>query len=178
MRRSPHRRTDRRDARGQSLVEFALVLFPLMLILLGAIQFAIIWATQIGVTNAVRDSVRAASGVQPIDSTGAVTSAQEIAYAGSIKSTILVPALGANVPFYGSGNLQSATICYSSFRDASGEPALQTTVTVVYGHAIFIPFIADVLGRTSLATTSALALPVGLEPATPLPAVGTGGCSS
>ena len=64
----------RRRSRGQSVVEFALVLLPMLLLLLGAIQFAIIWAAQVGVTNAVRDAARVASLQQPkADAAGNVT---------------------------------------------------------------------------------------------------------
>ncbi|MEX1171723.1 MAG: TadE/TadG family type IV pilus assembly protein [Chloroflexota bacterium] len=46
---------------GQSLVEFALVLMPLFLILLGIIQFGFIFNTYVTMTNAAREGARAAS---------------------------------------------------------------------------------------------------------------------
>jgi Flp pilus assembly protein TadG len=58
------RRRPRRVAtasRGQSLVEFALVLPLLMLILLGIIQFGLIFNTQVTITNAAREGARAAT---------------------------------------------------------------------------------------------------------------------
>ena len=43
---------------GQSLVEFALVLTPLLLILLGIIQFGFIFNTYVTLTNAAREAAR------------------------------------------------------------------------------------------------------------------------
>ena len=44
--------------RGQSLVEFALVLTPLFLVLLGIIQFGFIFNTYVTLTNAAREGAR------------------------------------------------------------------------------------------------------------------------
>jgi Flp pilus assembly protein TadG len=46
---------------GQSLVEFALILTPLFLILLGIIQFGFIFNTYVTLTNATREAARAGS---------------------------------------------------------------------------------------------------------------------
>lgn len=168
------------ESRGQSLPEFALILVPIMLLLLGATQFGIIWSTQVGVTNAVRDAARAASLVQPKngDSAGTIDTTTESTYATTIMNGKLKPGLAAQVPFYSVSNLQSAMVCYKTFLDATSTPALQTTVTVTYGHAIIIPLLAGVLGSNSLATTSTITIPVGVTPPSVLPSVGTGGCSS
>jgi Flp pilus assembly protein TadG len=49
----------RRDiARGQSLVEFALVLVPLLLLILGVIQFGLIFNSYVTMTNAAREGAR------------------------------------------------------------------------------------------------------------------------
>ncbi len=166
-------------SRGQSLAEFAIILVPTMLLLLGAIQFGVIWATQVGVTNAVRDAAREASLVQPkADSAGTIDTATETAYGNSVKTNKLLAGLVAQVPFYSSANLQAATVCYTSFTDASGALALETTVSVTYAHAIFVPLIAGVLGTNGLATTSTISIPVGLTEPYSLPADGTSGCSS
>ena len=45
-------------ARGQSLVEFALVLVPLMLLILGVIQFGLIFNSYVTMTNAAREGAR------------------------------------------------------------------------------------------------------------------------
>lgn len=171
--------TDRRRHRssGQSLPEFALVLVPMLLLLLGAIQLGVIWSTQVGVANAVRDAARAASVVQPKgDSAGTVDSGTAGSYAGSIRTNKLLPSLLAQVPFYSYSNVQLASVCYATVTDVSGALALQTTVTVRYGHQIFIPLMAGILGN-NLAATSTVALPVGLTQPYVLTA-GMSGCSS
>lgn len=45
-------------ARGQSLVEFALVLMPLLLLILGVIQFGLIFNSYVTMTNAAREGAR------------------------------------------------------------------------------------------------------------------------
>lgn len=52
------RSLDRRAGRGQSLVEFALILTPLFLILLGIIQFGFIFNSYVTMTNAAREGAR------------------------------------------------------------------------------------------------------------------------
>ncbi len=61
--RIAHRTRNRRrpGAKGQSLVEFALVLTPLFLIMLGIIQFGFIFNAYITITNATREAAREAS---------------------------------------------------------------------------------------------------------------------
>jgi Flp pilus assembly protein TadG len=51
----------RSRAEGQSLVEFALVLTPLFLIMLGIVQFGFIFNAYITITNATREAAREAS---------------------------------------------------------------------------------------------------------------------
>jgi Flp pilus assembly protein TadG len=52
------RSLDRHAGRGQSLVEFALILIPLFLILLGIIQFGFIFNSYVTMTNAAREGAR------------------------------------------------------------------------------------------------------------------------
>jgi Flp pilus assembly protein TadG len=172
------RRTRARS--GQSLVEFALILVPIMLLLLGAIQFGVIWAAQVGVTNAVRDAVRAASGLQPkADAAGNVTAGSEATFATSIYDNVLVPGLQNHVPFYNATAATGKSICYSTFTDVASGTALRATATVTYGHPIFIPLLSAILGP-SISTTTTMSIPVGLEQPYVLPGVGTsagvGGC--
>lgn len=52
----------RRDgARGQSLVEFSIVLAPLLLVVLGILQFGLIFNSYVTVSNAVREAAREGS---------------------------------------------------------------------------------------------------------------------
>jgi Flp pilus assembly protein TadG len=59
-RRPAHRRVRgrRAGARGQSLVEFSLVIMPLMLVLLGIIQFGFVFNAYVTMTNAAREGAR------------------------------------------------------------------------------------------------------------------------
>ncbi len=59
-RETRRRRTGRRS-NGQSLVEFALVLTPLFLVLLGIIQFGFIFNSYVTLTNASREGARSGS---------------------------------------------------------------------------------------------------------------------
>jgi Flp pilus assembly protein TadG len=53
--RAPRKRAGRRRGRGQSLVEFAIVLPVLILIMLGAVDFGRVFFTWIEVTNSSRE---------------------------------------------------------------------------------------------------------------------------
>lgn len=55
------RRAAVRKDRGQSLVEFSLILGPLLLLLLGIVQFGFIFNTFVTITNATREAAREAS---------------------------------------------------------------------------------------------------------------------
>jgi Flp pilus assembly protein TadG len=52
---------DARHPRGQALVEFALVLMPIMLILVGIVQFGLLLGANVALTNAAREGARAAT---------------------------------------------------------------------------------------------------------------------
>ena len=54
------RRTRHEAKRGQALVEFALVLLPLMLIVVGIAQFGLLLSANVTLTNAAREGARAA----------------------------------------------------------------------------------------------------------------------
>jgi hypothetical protein len=50
-----------RDPRGQAMVEFAAVLLPILLIVVGIIQFGLIFGANVTLTNAAREAARAAT---------------------------------------------------------------------------------------------------------------------
>lgn len=50
--------------RGQALVEFAAVLLPILLIIVGIIQFGLIFGAQVTLTNATREAARSATIVR------------------------------------------------------------------------------------------------------------------
>jgi hypothetical protein len=55
---------DRPREQGQALVEFAAVLLPILLIVVGIIQFGLIFGAQVTLTNATREAARAATIVR------------------------------------------------------------------------------------------------------------------
>jgi Flp pilus assembly protein TadG len=61
-RRFPWRRLSARrpgDERGQALVEFAVVLMPVLLLIVGIIQFGLLFGANVTLTNAAREATRA-----------------------------------------------------------------------------------------------------------------------
>jgi Flp pilus assembly protein TadG len=73
---------------GQSLVEFALIVPPLLLLLLGVIQFGFIFNTVVTMSTAAREAARDGSVYQY--STSISKSANDLARNNKIKSTLLV----------------------------------------------------------------------------------------
>ena len=59
-RRLPWRRRTH-DLRGQALVEFAAVLMPILLLIVGIIQFGLLFGANVTLTNAAREGSRAAT---------------------------------------------------------------------------------------------------------------------
>jgi hypothetical protein len=58
--------SSRPDERGQAMVEFAAVLLPLLLIIVGIIQFGLIFGANVTLTNAAREGARAAT-IEPYE---------------------------------------------------------------------------------------------------------------
>ncbi|MEO8252060.1 MAG: TadE/TadG family type IV pilus assembly protein [Chloroflexota bacterium] len=52
---------DARHPRGQALVEFAIVLMPLLLIVVAIVQFGLLFGANVALTNAAREGARAAT---------------------------------------------------------------------------------------------------------------------
>lgn len=65
-----------RSERGQTMVEFALVLPVLCLLLFGVIQFGIVFNNYITLTDAVRAGARKAAVARNLGAAGAVSAAQ------------------------------------------------------------------------------------------------------
>jgi Flp pilus assembly protein TadG len=51
----------RAAARGQAMVEFAMVLLPLLVVVVGIIQFGLIFGANVSLTNAAREGAREAT---------------------------------------------------------------------------------------------------------------------
>lgn len=137
-----------RQRRGQALPEFALVLPILALIFLAIIQFAFIFAAQVGITNAVREAARLAAVTTPTTTTGQATS-----NGGGVLTALKgTPGgfLARNVFAYSSTSLVVAgspitRICYQSFTDTANKPAITVKVEAYYRHPLFIPLVGAII---------------------------------
>lgn len=114
----------RNKKKGQSLVEFALILPILLLIVVGIIEFGILMSSYLIVQNTARDAVRQIS-------VGAVDSA--------VFTTVRQNAVGID------RNQLSFTATPSSATRTRGNPV---TVTTTYNHQILTPLLSVVLGTT------------------------------
>jgi Flp pilus assembly protein TadG len=123
-------------ADGQGLAEFALILPILALIFAAVIQFALVFETQIGITNAVREAARRAAAIP--------TSSANVGTNGPWARSQLLALLPA-VQQYAPASLLEAQVCYASVIDPGGTPRVEATVSVRYGHSIFIPLIDGIL---------------------------------
>jgi len=125
-------RRSTRDS-GQALVELALVAPILILLLVAIFQFAFVFQTQMGITNAVREAARRAAAVENPDETWVRT--QLCADAGC--TTGLLP---ENVQGFSLARLQggAATVAFCTYV-VSSIPQYRVTVGVVYDHPEFFP---------------------------------------
>lgn len=69
--------TDIRDDTGQTMVELTLLLPILLVLLLGILQFGVIWNNYVTLTDAVRAGARKAAVSRPLGAASATTAAQQ-----------------------------------------------------------------------------------------------------
>jgi Flp pilus assembly protein TadG len=150
------------SARGQSLVEFSLILMPLFLILLAIIQFGFIFNTYITMTNAARDAARLGT-IYVYDRTSGMTkSANDQARNDSIKDQVIASmnGLAPSAPHFTTGGTWTQSgltftngdlvITYeipSGVTDSDPRTAQRITVTAVYHQDLVIPLIANLLPK-------------------------------
>ena len=146
--------------RGQSLVEFALVMMPLFVIILGIIQFGFIFNAYVTITNATREGARLGT-VYVYDSS--LSKAQnDLGRNNSIKSAVLgsMNLLTKTAPnFTTSGTWTQSGLVYTNgdLVVTYGNPAAvletdsrvgqQITVRALYHQDLIIPLIAQLLPR-------------------------------
>jgi len=157
------RRSRRRPAsaqRGQSLVEFSLVVMPLFLILLGIIQFGFIFNTYVTMTNAARDAARLGT-VYVYDRT--LTNAQnDLARNNSIKTQVIssMNVLSTTSPrFSTSGTWSQSGLTFtngdlvityevpSDVTDSDPRTGERVTVLATYHQDLVIPLISNFLPK-------------------------------
>lgn len=137
----------RRQARGQALPEFALILPVLALVLLSILQIAVVIGTQIGLTNAAREAARIASVTVTADSAAAAVNGNKVL---DRLRNVLLP---TNVLTFAPGQLDGGDcssgagtrITYVAENDVGGKPAVFVRVDVVYRHPLFIPLVGTIL---------------------------------
>ena len=145
---------------GQSLVEFALVLTPLMLILLGIIQFGFIFNSYVTMTNAAREGAR--TGTIYVYDRSLSKDQNDLLRNNSIKTAVLASMnlLGKTSPqfstsgtwtqsgtTYTNGDLTVTYAVPSGVSDTDPRTGEQVTVSAVYHQDLVVPLIANLLPR-------------------------------
>jgi Flp pilus assembly protein TadG len=151
-----------RDHRGQAMAGFALILPLALLILFGIIQFGFLFASQIGMVNALRETARYASTSPVSDSTGAATA----------KTNVCTYLLGTNgamdkMPGFEPAFAGPSSVTYQSYADPhGGTPTYSVRLTVYseYRHLLLVPLVNVILdgldgssdGRFRLSATESM----------------------
>lgn len=170
--RGPLIRRRRRDDEGQSLVEFSLILAPLMFLLLGIIQFGFIFQAYVSLSTAAREAAREAS-IYVYDQNIA-QSANDALRNSRTKTTLLASfnGLAKTAPNFTTGTTWTTSTSGSTITATNGDlvvtytlPASVTdndprsgwrvTVRATYHQDLIIPLISaflpqDVNGRLPL----------------------------
>lgn len=156
----PARGRRRRCQRGQSLVEFSLVLTPLFLLLLGIIQFGFIFNTYVTLTNATREAARSGS-IYVYDRT--LTKAQnDLARNEAMRTSLLssMNLLGKTAPqfttgatwtqsglTFTNGDLTVTYLVPAGVTDSDPRTGQRLTVRARYHQDLIIPIIENLLPR-------------------------------
>jgi Flp pilus assembly protein TadG len=146
--------------RGQSLVEFSLVMMPLFVILLGILQFGFIFNAYVTITNATREGARSGTVYvyQPLQS----KSWNDLARNNSIKANLLsamnlLKKTSPNFTTTGSwtpsglvftdGDLSVTYSNPAGVIETDARVGQQVTVRALYHQDLIIPLIAQLLPR-------------------------------
>ncbi|HEU0236389.1 MAG TPA: TadE/TadG family type IV pilus assembly protein [Candidatus Limnocylindrales bacterium] len=169
--RRPGARRTRHAANGQALAEFAVAAIPLLLMLLGILQFALLYNAQIGLTNGVRDAARYGSTlVANTDATAASSATATRSFLGTSLADHVVP--------YNAGNL-AAQVCYAPASDPTLPVEVRVRVTATYGHPLVVPLISLIIDAADgtpdglYSITSTIELRVDNPPEPPLNVTGS-----
>jgi Flp pilus assembly protein TadG len=134
-----------RSAKGQSLVELAISLVILLYLLSGAVEFGILFFQYVQLRDAAQEGALYGS-TKPDDVSGIIARAK-----GSSQSPLKladgVATIAVSIDGYASGTTE-----YSD-RDCEGSNHA-ITVTLTYNHGIFMPFLPQLIGRSSIPLTA------------------------
>jgi Flp pilus assembly protein TadG len=146
--------------RGQSLVEFSLVLMPLFVILLAIIQFGFIFNAYVTITNAAREGAR--NGTVYIYDANLSKAQNDLARNESIRTSVinsmnLLTKVAPNFTTtgtwtqsgttYTNGDLVVSYVLPAGTTDTDARVGQQITVRAVYHQDLIIPIIAQLLPR-------------------------------
>jgi Flp pilus assembly protein TadG len=160
--------------RGQSLVEFALVMIPLFVILLGIIQFGFIFNAYVTITNASREGAR--TGTVYVYEPGLSKAQNDLARNNAIKSSLLgsmnlltktAPNFTTSTTWTQSGLVFTNGDLVVTYSNPAGvletdtRVGQQITVHALYHLDLIIPMIAQLLpkdagGRLALASEATM----------------------
>jgi Flp pilus assembly protein TadG len=146
-----------RPGNGQAIAEFAIAAVPMLLLLLGIVQFALIYNAQVGLTNAIRDAARVGSTLTTIDNASAATTA-------STTYSKLTTSLATYVSPYNASNLVTGSkACVSQHADGAGSNPAFVKVTVIYDHPVVIPIVGAILDTIDGTADGAYRITVSTE---------------
>jgi Flp pilus assembly protein TadG len=154
---------------GQSLVEFALILTPLFLLLLGIIQFGFIFNTYVTMTNSAREGAR--TGTIVVYDRNLSKDQNDLARNEAVKTAVLASMnmLGKTSPNFATGSTWTKSgltftngdlvITYvvpASITDSDARTGQQLTVRSTYHLDLIVPLVSNFLpkdagGRLGLA---------------------------
>ncbi len=133
---------------GQALAEFALVLPIFLLIFFAIVQFGVLLAAHIGLTNAVREVARYGSTVPTTDGSPMA----------SVDAYLTDTALPGYVATYSASNVSATAVSYCRYQDTSGAYSVRLTVSVTYDHPLFVPLVNIIIDRLDGASDGAFTL--------------------
>jgi TadE-like protein len=172
---SPNAACPRGRERGQSLVEFALVLTPLFLILLGIVQFGFIFNTYVTMTNSAREGARQGTvficSEESLGMSNWSKSQCDLARNNAIKLAVtqsmnmlskVSPQFAVGSTWTQSGNTftngdltidyclpspSSSTCPGATVLDTDARTGYQLTITAAYHQDLIVPLIASLLPK-------------------------------
>lgn len=159
-------RPSRARQRAQALVELAIILPILALLLLAIVQFAFIFAAQIGVTNAVREAARVAAISPTVTNAQATVSATNVydRLTNGTNGLLEQNVFAFNVANIVTSGVADTQVCY---RDgpaaAAGEYVVFVKVAAGYRHPMIIPVLGAILDGIDGVSDGGLRIATGEE---------------
>jgi Flp pilus assembly protein TadG len=147
-------------ARGQSLVEFSLVLMPLLMILLGIIQFGFVFNSYITISNAAREGARV--GTIQVYASSQSKAQNDLARNDAIKTAVIASMnlLGKTSPHFSTsstwtqsgltftnGDLVITYVIPDDVTDTDARVGQQVTVHAVYHQDVVVPLVGNLLPK-------------------------------